>query len=416
MCIGLLLRVLTHIDCLVCALVYGFILALMIKGQAAQLCKRLVAPEAMVVPTMPGQLACFLGVMCWISMMAPKKRKCSKGAPGEDDEEPVAMPKAKAKAKAANAKSKAQGGALDCKALKVIKARIDYAYKCGTPEAIADAAAAEKTYAEADRDTQRDILAAVEGSKGLKFIPQLVTKKHDSIKDIRDGIDDWVDRFEIYRHKPMPEDQMKVYLSHLPQRPHYDPVMISMNEPLYHFVYKSANRTREEEGQTRELVCSSTNLTAKGLNMLTDALPDAEGLPSSTKASKDVVIIACPDWTAMNHSVKQTTSTKNQLGNEVSACGILLATLKNHSKPEASEEYTKREGEFKEAQKLLDDITNQIGICKAVDCKDEEGSKAATKDLKAQRSLAIVALQQMKEAKTDVKAFLQKLDKAKVVE
>ena len=104
MCIDLLLRVHTHIDCLFCALAYCFSLALMIKGQAAQLCKRLVAPEAMVVPTMPGQLACFLGVMCWISMMAPKKRKCSKGAPDDDDGEPVATPKAKAKAKPANAK------------------------------------------------------------------------------------------------------------------------------------------------------------------------------------------------------------------------------------------------------------------------------------------------------------------------
>ena len=85
--------------------------------------------------------------------------------------------------------------------------------KSGKPEAIADAAAAEKTNAEADRDTQRDILAAVEGSKGLKFIPQLVTKKHDSCKDIRDGIDDWIDRLEIYKHKPMPGRHENLFVS-----------------------------------------------------------------------------------------------------------------------------------------------------------------------------------------------------------
>ena len=331
---------------------------------------------------------CFCWVTSLFGLMPPKK----KGKQPDDDEDvaPKGKPKAKAKAKAKQAKDEEEapkkrvtakrgaGEALDTSKIKQFRSRITYGLNHTDPEKVADAKAAQEAYDSAPLEVKQQVLDRLEGMKNLKFVPTMVTEAYQETEDIDMGVSDRADRFEIYKHKPMPDDVMKAYCQKLKSRPHPDKALSEMGELQYWFEYRAATEHVEKDGNKRNLKAVSSNLTHK---MVADA-ENPESSASSTKAKKDSIeVLACDDWTKLQKVAKELLKEHTACTKLISTFTMQLAGIKNQD-PKSHKEFC---GKIAEATKLLDGILEWVGLCKSIPPGEAQQSVEAHKSVRGYR-------------------------------
>jgi hypothetical protein len=144
----------------------------------------------------------------------------------------------------------------------------------------------------------------------------------------------------------------------------------------------------------------SRNFTTKMIDNL--------GMPGKAKAeaAAEVKVNACDEYIRMKLQVTGASNELKALSKQLQECSSLLATLKQDPRAECKAAYTTYHTEYQLSQNLVVDVTDQIGIAKAIAPEDVDQSKALLDQLKKERAAMYTTLQGIKDAKVAVKKLL----------
>ena len=344
------------------------------------------------MPVFSNGASCFLGMMMVMSVVmamapkkeAPKKRVSKKRAaepdePDEPAEEPVPAPKAKAKAKA-KAKSKAKADKpLDAEKYKKLYNQMHYGAKSSNADTRAAAEAARAAWDDAGHDLKESILDELQNHKDLKFVPSFVTKKKEAFVTTADHIDgQWCDKFKINEFLHYPLDMLDQYVQALESKDHEDPRSHALGLKMYKFTYNGPETGKKIDTDSRELNCTSKNLNTKMI----------EGLSSPSEPKEALVkITACEENLRLKVQEKGAQKELQSLQKALSECTMLLAQLKRDPREECQDAHKTHLENLANCQKLCEAVMDNIGMSKATDPQDKEGSKILLEAIRLIRRL-----------------------------
>jgi hypothetical protein len=160
-----------------------------------------------------------------------------------------------------------------------------------------------------------------------------------------------------------------------------------------------AQRGRKVDADSRELTCTSKNLSTKMI----------EGLSNPSEAKEPVVTItACEENLRLKMQKKPANQELKSLTKVLGECCMLLAQLKQDARPECQAAHKEYSLNLVACQNLCEQVINSLGCAKALSPEDKEGSATLLEDLKKQRSQMFSMINGIKEAKTQVRRLLTK--------
>ena len=179
-------------------------------------------------------------------------------------------------------------------------------------------------------------------------------------------------------------------------------------------MWTSGKETGTKESESRELTCAAQKLSIKMIEDL-DAGEDGEAAGKKSDSSSGVTVVACEEYLELLRVSKAAAAEQKKLVAMSQAVSLELAQLRQYPGDTVAKLLGRYERSGDQVSKLVDDVTNQIGITKALGPSDKAGADTVLVELKTMRSSMFSSTEAIKEAKSVIAAGIREAKKSQAV-